>query len=101
MRILLLIIATWMLICSCGNVPNEHPQLIPGIPYGDIREQALRSVLYNGITRQDEKLLYLTNPDAAAKYSDATRFLFELLEGSAYMEGDMTYYHTLNVVPVF
>ena len=45
--------------------------------------------------------MYLTYPYAAEKYSEKTRYLFELLAESAYIEGDLTYYSTLNVASSF
>ena len=90
-----------MLICSCVSTSDYRPGIIPGIPHGDIREQALRNILYKGITKPDERIMYLTYPYAAEKYSEKTRYLFELLAESAYIEGDLTYYSTLNVAPSF
>ena len=90
-----------MLICSCVSTSDYRPGIIPGIPHGDIREQALRNILYKGITKPDERIMYLTNPYAARRYSEKTGYLFELLAESAYIEGDMTYYSTQHVVPYF
>lgn len=79
---------------------NQHPSIIPGIRNGDIRELALRRTLYNGIVKPDDKLLYLSNPEAARNNSKKTKFLFELLDESAYIEGDLIYpYNTINIVP--
>ena len=91
------------LLLACQTVDGYgHPYIIPGIPSDDIRTKALRKVLQRGLMKPDEKLLYLTHPQATADYSVQTAFLFELLDESSYMEGDIVFpYHTQHIVPPF
>ena len=74
-----------LLLLSCQTVDDwGHPYIIPGIPSYDIRAKALRKVLQRGLIKPDEKLLYMTNPHAAADYSVQTAFF--CLHGSHHDE---------------
>ena len=95
-----LIIMMCLVLLSCES--TKHISVIPGIAHNDVRAVALRKLLYQGITKPDYNLLYFTNPEVAGNSSKQTRFLFELLNESSYLEGDLAFaYNTENIMPYF